>query len=41
MQFQEIYKGHIKFQVISNLKNRVLRKNILALIARTIYKVYF
>ena len=36
MQLYEIYIGHIKFQVILSLKNSVLRKNILALISRSI-----
>ena len=36
MQFFEIYMGHIKFQVMSNLKSSVLRKIILALIFRAI-----
>ena len=36
MQFLEIYVGHIKFQVMSNLNSSVLRKIILALVFRTI-----
>ena len=36
MQFWELYMGHIKFQLILSMKNGVLRKNILALISRTI-----
>ena len=36
MQFYEIYKGHIKFQVISNLKSCVIRKDISAFVSYTI-----
>ena len=36
MQFLEIYRRHMEFQVTLNLKISVLRKNILALISRKI-----